>query len=70
MKDNGLEPDTIEGVITALERVRDTWQNGRNSLQYPDLRDAIMYLREYKAVSDRPLMKRLIDVLREVRGEK
>lgn len=70
MKDNGLEPDTIEGVITALEKVQDTWQNSWNSLQYPDLRDAIMYLKEYKAVSDRPLMKRLIDVLREVRGEK
>lgn len=70
MKGNGIEPDTIEGVITALERVQDTWQNQRNSLEYPDLRDAIMYLREYKALSDRPLRERLVDVLREVRGEK
>lgn len=70
MKGNGLEPDTLEGVVTALEGVRDTWQNQRNSLEYPDLRDAIMYLKEYQDVLNRPLRERLVDVLREVRGEK
>lgn len=44
MKGNGIERDTLDGVITALERVDDTWQNVRNSLQYPDLRDALHYL--------------------------
>ena len=70
MKGNGLEPDTLDGVITALEKVRDTWQNQRNSLEYPDLRDAIMYLKEYQALLERPRLKKLIDVLQEVRGEK
>ena len=72
MKGNGIKPDTLDGVITALEKVRDTWQNARNSLSYPDLRDAIMYLkkyRDYKTFTE-PRRKRLIRVLQEVRGEK
>ena len=48
MKGNGLDTDTLGGVISALEDVRDKWQNQRNFLKYPDLRDAIMYLKEYR----------------------
>lgn len=70
MKGNGINPDTLEGVITALERVRDTWRNDQNSLEYPDLRDAIIYLKEYQTLLERPRLKKLIDVLQEVRGEK
>ena len=54
MKGNGIERDTLDGVITALERVDDTWQNVRNSLQYPDLRDALHYLKEYKKDRENP----------------
>ena len=70
MKDNGIERDTLDGVIAALEKVWDTWQNARNGLRYPDLRDAIYYLKEYQRMVSMPLTERLIDVLREVRGEK
>ena len=70
MKGNGIERDTLDGVITALERVDDTWQNARNGLQYADLRDAIYYLKKYQKMVSMPLTTRLIDVLREVRGEK
>lgn len=48
MKGNGIERDTLDGVITALEKVDDTWQNGRNGLQYADLRDALHYLKAYR----------------------
>ena len=70
MKGNGIERDTLDGVITAFEKVRDTWQNGRNGLQYADLRDALYYLKKYQKMVSIPLTVRLIDVLREVRGEK
>lgn len=69
MKSNGLERDTLEGVIKDLEKVDKKWQNSRNQLNYPVLRDAIWYLKKFKYLQDRPLEKRLIDVLREVRNE-
>ena len=50
MKGNGIEPDDLDGVIRDLEKVRDTWQNQRNSLEYPTLRDTIMYLKSYEAL--------------------
>lgn len=70
MKGNGLERDTIDGVITDLEALDAKWLNGHNQMSYATLRDALYYLREYKAVLERPFGERLIDVLREVRGEK
>lgn len=69
MKGNGLEPDTLDGVISALENVRDKWQNNWNCLEYPDLRDAIMYLKRYKHELEKPQMDKLIEVLRVTRGE-
>lgn len=69
MTGNGVERDTLDGVISALDHVMDTWQNNWNCLEYPDLRDALYYLREYKAKLEEPLMDRLKKVLREVRGE-
>lgn len=69
MKGNGLEQDTLDGVIADLEKLARIWKNGDNQMSYATLRDALYYLQEYKSDRDRPLEKRLIDVLREVRGE-
>ena len=69
MKGNGLERDTIDGVIKAFERVNKRWHSANNQLNYADFRDALWYLKKYKAERERPLGDRLIDVLREVRGE-
>lgn len=70
MKGNGLDPDTLDGVISALEDVRDRWQNQRNCLEYPDLRDAIMYLKQYRDYLNRDTMQALLDVFHQIRGEK
>ena len=70
MKGNGLETDSLDGVIEDLEYVQRTWRNSVNQLEYPTLRDAIVYLKEYRSMLSKPLNQRLIDVLREVRGEK
>lgn len=70
MKGNGLDPDTLDGVISALENVRDRWQNQRNCLEYPDLRDAIMYLKQYRDYLNRDTMQALLDVFHQIRGEK
>ena len=69
MKGNGLERDTIDGVIKAFEKVDKKWQSSKNQMNYADFRDALWYLREYRAMLERPFGERLIDVLREVRGE-
>ena len=52
MKGNGIERDTLDGVITALEKVQDTWQNARNGLQYADFRDSLHYLKELRHILD------------------
>lgn len=52
MKDNGLECDTLDGVIADLEYVQRTWRNSVNQLEYPTLRDAIYYLKAYKEMVD------------------
>ena len=69
MKGNGLERDTLDGVIADLKKLDKKWQNGNNQMSYATLRDALYYLQEYKSDRERPLEKRLIDVLREVRDE-
>ncbi len=69
MKGNGLERDTLSGVIEDLERLDQKWLNGHNQMSYATLRDALYYLKEYEIVTQTPI-KRLIDVLRKVRGEK
>lgn len=68
MKGNGLERDTLSGVIEDLERLDKKWLNGHNQMSYATLRDAIWYLKEYRQHLEDG--SRLIDVLREVRGEK
>lgn len=69
MKGNGLERDTLDGVIADLEKLERIWKNGGNQMSYATLRDALYYLQEHKSDRERPLEKRLIDVLREVRDE-
>ena len=70
MKGNGLETDSLDGVIKDLEYVQRTWKNSVNQLEYPTLRDAILYLKEYRDLLQKPRSERLCDILREVRGEK
>ena len=72
MKGNGVEKDTLDGVIADLEYVQRTWRNSVNQLEYPTLRDAIVYLKEYREIGKVETARgnRLIDLLREVRGEK
>ena len=70
MKGNGLERDTLDGVIKDLERLNKKWQSSKNQMNYCTLRDALWYLKELKFIQERPLEKRLIDILREVRDER
>lgn len=50
MKGNGLERDTLRGVIEGLEAAERRWINTKVNVSYPDLRDAIFYLREFEAL--------------------
>lgn len=70
MKGNGLERDTLSGVIADLEKVDATWRNDSPRLNYATLRDAIWYLKEYQRLLGQHLDEKLIEVLREVRGER
>lgn len=70
MKGNGLERDTLSGVIEDLERLDQKWLNGHNQMNYCTLRDTIFYLKEYRKLLGQHLDERLIEVLREVRGKK
>ena len=72
MKGNGVERDTLDGVIADLEYVQRTWRNGQNQLNYATLRYALEYLRDYREIGKVKTanVNRLIDLLREVRGEK
>lgn len=47
MKGNGIERDTLEGVITAMENVDARWHSADNQMNYCDFRDALFYLKEY-----------------------
>lgn len=69
MKGNGLERDSLDGVIADLEKLARIWKNGHNQMSYATLRDALYYLCQYKDDRERPLEKRLIDILREIRDE-
>ena len=70
MKGNGLERDSLDGVIKDLERLNKKWQSSKNQMNYCTLRDVIWYLKKLKYIQERPLEKRLIDILREVRDER
>lgn len=70
MKENGLARDTLENIIKILDERLDTWNNDNNRLNYADIRDASWYLHEYSYILTKPRSERLMDVLREVRGEK
>ena len=72
MKGNGVERNTLDGAISDLEYVQRTWRNGQNNLSYATLRDALEYLKDYREIGKVETAKgnRLIDLLREVRGEK
>ena len=69
MKGNGLERDTLSGVIEALEKVDKKWQSSKNQMNYADFRDALWYLHEYQRLLGQHLDEKLIDVLRKVRNE-
>lgn len=69
MKGKGLERDTLDGVIADLKKLEKYWRNGANQMNFATLRDALFYLQQYKDDRERPIEKRLIDVLREVRDE-
>ena len=69
MRDGG-DIASLDDVIKAFEKVNKKWLNAHNQLNYADFRDGLMYLKRYKNDLERPLAKRLIDVLREVNGEK
>lgn len=70
MKGNGIERDTLDGVISAMEKVDAKWHCTVNQMNYADFRDALHYLQEYRDLLNRTRSERLIDILREVRGEK
>lgn len=48
MTGNGIERDTLSGVIAALERTAEKWHNADNQTGWADFRDAIFYLKEYR----------------------
>ncbi len=48
MKGNGLERDTLDGVIADLEKLARIWKNGDNQMSYATSRDAIYYLKQYR----------------------
>ena len=48
MKGNGIERDSLDGVIEAMERVDAKWHSASNQLNYCDFRDALFYLKEYR----------------------
>ena len=48
MKGNGIERDTLEGVIAAMEKVDAKWHSADNQMNYCDFRDALFYLKQYQ----------------------
>ena len=69
MKGNGLERDTLDGVISDLKKLDMKWMNSKNQMSYATLRDALYYLQEYQILRQTTI-RQLIDFLREARGEK
>lgn len=65
MRGNGLQRDTLEGVIADLTKVKDTWRNDQNCLQYATLRDALHYLYELKLFRQTPQMQAIHKMQRE-----
>lgn len=57
MKGNGVERDTLDGVIADLEKVKNTWRNDQNKLNYATLRDALHYLYQLKLFRQTPIMQ-------------
>lgn len=57
MKDNGCERDTLDGVIADLEKVKNTWRNDQNKLNYATLRDALHYLYQLKLFRQTQIMQ-------------
>ena len=45
-KSNGLERDTLDNVIIAMEKVDAKWHSADNQMNYCDFRDALFYLKE------------------------
>ena len=57
MKGNGVERDSLDGVISDLEHVKSTWRNSQNQLSYATLRDALHYLYQLNLFRQTPLMQ-------------
>lgn len=65
MKGNGLECDTLDGVIADLEKAKNAWHNGKNDLNYATLRDALHYLNQLKLFRQTPLMQSIHEMQKE-----
>ena len=62
---------TLDEVITAFEKADARWSNDpHNPIEYSDFCDALIYLKEFRDLLKKSRSERLVDILREVRGEK